>query len=738
MSKDNDHIRMVGNSGKFAHALPPYVNQIRDNSISILINCLDELFSGCDDLFFDLSSRAASNSEQNLYFESMRELRVKKHGVINRYKQNIERSFASLTTNDQPLSRQDDPTKLSYDNLSIVKNDDLEQEVAISGMISKARNHNQEALYQLTTRLDYLLKSITVTDNNNPLDPQQLCSEFADACELLEISIKAKIIIFKQFDRHIISRFANIYASANNLLVNAGVMPKITHSIKKEPAKVSKQDGSQGHNIAEEITPTGQAFDFFELSNILASVRLTQGINQLPNFFHYTTNPGPAISAQELVNLLSQIQFAERPFSDTEQQDKNRKNLHDVINQLLARNNPSEPNALKQPDEDVINLVSMFFDFVLDDPSLPVATQALISRLQIPILKVAIRNKGFFSSGNHPARQLVNLIASSSIGCDDHDSKDKLHKKVSDIVHYINENYVDDETVFESQLQVLTEFVDREQRNANLVEKRTSQAIEGQARTSLAKGRSQALLYEKLEKRQLPSEIMSFLTNQWLQVLIMIHLKDGEESPQWLEALQLVEDISWSCQPHQDSRSIDRLTKLIPELIDKVTNGLHKTIDDPKQLEQQISTLKRALSAPKSDPKALRPLNAEEASTLGHTPGGGSRSWQEMTAVERQQAKYKTLTYDFIKKAEELPLGTWLIYEETSSGKKTRCKLASKIKESDSYVFVNRYGFKVIEKHRKDFAYDMQKSLATPLTNGLLVDRAMSSVIAKLQQLTDI
>ena len=39
---------------------------------------LDPMFSACDDFFFDLASRARSNADQNRYFESLREVRLKK------------------------------------------------------------------------------------------------------------------------------------------------------------------------------------------------------------------------------------------------------------------------------------------------------------------------------------------------------------------------------------------------------------------------------------------------------------------------------------------------------------------------------------------------------------------------------------------------------------------------------------------------------------------------------------
>ncbi len=58
----------------------------------------------------------------------------------------------------------------------------------------------------------------------------------------------------------------------------------------------------------------------------------------------------------------------------------------------------------------------MFFDIILDDRNLPIEIQALVSRLQLPILKVALKDRSFFTDRKHPARQLINEIARTSIG----------------------------------------------------------------------------------------------------------------------------------------------------------------------------------------------------------------------------------------------------------------------------------------------------------------------------------
>lgn len=739
MSKEKDYLKMVEGSANAWSSFPPLVRQLKDDALTVLLNSLEDLFSNCDDLFFDLSSRATSNAEQNLYFESMRELRFKKAGAINAFKQNFEQNFLALTQAANTRAQQQDAS-LNADNLTLVQNDTLEQEVAIAGMISKARTNCQEAIYHLTTRLDYLIPRIAIDQDNNPLDPEQICRSFAAACELLDINIKAKIIIFKQFDRLVVSKLIKVYSAANDLLINSGILPKITRTINKaaDEGVYGAQSPAYGEMDAVAAAAAAQGaplqFDFNELSNLLASMRRL-GLTQLPNYNVFSSNPGPMISTTDFVALLTPQQAGPATFEGGAPTI----DLRQLVQSLLASHNPAAPNALPQPDEDVINLVAMFFDFVLDDRNLPVPIQALISRLQIPILKVALKDKSFFNHSGHPARKLINTIADASIGWDESEQpkKDKLYTKIFEIIQAINEQYTDNEQIFTDKLAELQAHVEQEQHRNSLVERRTSQSIEGQARTQQAKSVVQQLLFSRLEKLQLPVVITAFLVEQWQQLLVLVYLKHGEDSAEWMEALQLVDDLIWASNRHDDNRSLQRLGKIKAELLQRIAAGLTKISATAEASQGAIRAIGEVLDQLQSQAAVeFRPISAEQAVNLGHTPGSGSKSWQEMTALERQQARYKALTYEFIKKADALAVGSWLSYEDSKRGKILRCKLATKIDISDTFVFVNRFGFKVMEKTRKDFAYDLQQRRAIPLENGVLFDRAMENIVTNLRQIS--
>ncbi len=720
------------------------LRQTQDNTVSILLPLLENLFSACDDLFFDLSSRSVSNNEQSLYFESMREIRLKKEGVIATFQSGIENGFIDLKTNASPKKVAADSASQNS-GLSLVQNDALEQEVAISSMVNKARINNRDNLYPLHLRLDSLLPGTTVDEKNNPLDPKQLCDYFSEACKSLDLNIKARIIVFKQFDRLVVANLAMVYAAVNNLLVSAGILPNPRDYARPKdqtPPRPAIGAGRRSTDAAPHPQQQHVEVEFAELGRLFASIRQYSPevlSRVIPNYMPYAANPGPVLQNHELLQLLTASQHIPTQGLSDEEQKLN--GIRNIINDILSSHGQEPERSLHQPDDDVINLVAMFFDFVLDDKSLPVPVQALISRLQIPVLKIALHDKAFFSDGAHPTRKLINAIAEASIGWDDSSQleKDRLYDMIATIIHDINEQYEDDDNIFSAKYSELQKFIEQTDRKSSIVEKRTEQLEEGLAKAKLAKSMAQKAMFDKLQSASLPPAISQFLTVHWLSYLVMTYLKNGDESPEWIDATQLIDDLAWACQQHSNAKSLDRLEKIKPALLTRIGDGLEKIATTSEEAQDTLATIEKTLGllhTESADAPEIQPLTAEQAKDLGHTPGSGSKSWKDMTGVERQQARYKQLSYDYIRKAEELPLHTWLSYADHKTGKVTRCKLATRIEQTDTYVFVNRFGFKALEKQRKDFAVDLQAGRAAILDSGQLFDRALSTVLGKLNNPT--
>lgn len=722
------------------------LGQIRTQTLLGCERLLAHMFSAVDDLFYDLSKRASSNNEANLYFEAMREIRVNREGTAKRFLHQVGLAFTNLVDKDRFGNTSKEPSNV---NLSLVEGDDLEIDLAKTTMISSSRALFHEDLYHLTARLNELLLQVMVDDSNNPLDPEQITQAFIVACQdQLQINIKARLIVFKLFEKHVLKQLGHIYHDANHTLVEAGLLPDLPLSVKKHATQMpstSLDDASsipgttsqipRSSVLNQQIAPFLMGHD--ALSVLLAAVRQSSvntaagATGPAINCFIFTSNPGPVMTGQELASKLSQTQ----PVVEEKIAQAPRNVIGDIVSDLLASNDPELPHALEQDDENVINLVALFFDEILADENLPSAVQSLICRLQIPILRLAIKDRSFFDNPDHPARLLTNCLCSAGLELDDSRplDKDPCYKKMLDVVQQICAQPNQDEQIFIDARNQFLELLEKEKRKSTMVEQRTMQAEEGQYRMLQARLVAQNLIYEKIKDQALPDDVSEFLCGQWLQVLIFIYLRFGEESAQWMGAEQSVIDLVWLSHEHKDQRSQQRRERMLPELLDRLDQGLEGVMTDTverNQIVDQLEAILKAVGAKQLDTSNFNNLTALQKEELGRGESA-QKSWQDMSVIERQMARHEELFNQYYMQAKEMPLGTWLIYAD-ENGKLQRCKLSSKI-DSDTYLFVNRMGFKALEKSRKRLALDLQNGKARVINTQPFFDRVMTLIVNRME-----
>ena len=202
-----------------AGRLPVALIQLRDKAAQQLKQAMQALFDNADDTLFEMADRASSNSEQNAFFEAMRDLRLKRKTIERGFLQRVFESFATL--NQYEIGAAPVLDTVSTDALSLVHNDTLEENVALDTMVSRVMHRDGLALGHLTTRLNAVI-SKKLDDKTNPLGPRLLCEQFLAACEGLGVEIRVKLIILKLFEKHVLGDLDQLYADANQQLVEAG------------------------------------------------------------------------------------------------------------------------------------------------------------------------------------------------------------------------------------------------------------------------------------------------------------------------------------------------------------------------------------------------------------------------------------------------------------------------------------------------------------------------------------
>ncbi|QZI69913.1 DUF1631 domain-containing protein [Pseudomonas protegens] len=713
--------------------LPVILLQVRDKAAQQLRHGLQELFDNADDTLFEMADRAQNNVEQNTLFEAMRDLRLKRKSIERGFLEKFFEAFAGLVQYDPALVI---PHAVAYDPSLDPSRDDLEKTVAVDAMVAKVLNRDGFALGQLTARLGVLLGR-RLADAENPLAPALLCEYFLQSGRSLGVEIKVKLIILKLFERYVLSDAELLYGEANQLLIATGILPELMPAPARRAsdraqaeAQTAIADGG-AHKPGQSPLDESVQEVFAALQTLLLHVR-----GSVAPTLEASAETQP-ISTRDLMRLLSHLQQYVPPPSAQEDFD-----LRNQLEQLLTRVSvkSGKSRVVDVADEDVINLIAMLFECILDDRNLPESLKALIGRLQIPMLKVAVLDKSFFSRGNHPARRLLNEIAAAAMGwggCDDH-QRDSLYLRIEQVVQRLLSEFTDDPAIFSELLADFLAFTADERRRAELLEQRTRDAEEGRAKAELARRRVEQALNEALLGKVLPHTVVDFVRDAWSQVLLLSCLKHGDDSAQWRTAEGVMRELIWSVQRHEQPDTAMRLLAVVPGLLKGLRDGLSGAAFDPfatseffSQLELlHLQAFEREAQAPQ---QRVVPLGAERSDLIVVA--------QEIVLSSAEEGPLEAAPLVLpandpsVLQVEQLRLGAWVEFQEDEDNT-LRCKLAAIVPHPVAkYVFVNRTGMKVLERTRMGLALEFQRGAVRALDDTLLFDRALESVIGNLQRL---
>ncbi|CAI8997253.1 Thymidine phosphorylase [Pseudomonas sp. IT-P12] len=701
--------------------VPVILLQVRDKAVLQLRHGLQELFDNADDTLFEMADRASNDVEQNIFFQAMRDLRLKRKSIERVFFEHVLEAFVSLTRYSAAAIAA--PVAPVLDAMS---GDELERSVAVQAMVNKVLNRDGFALDQLTARLSTLIGKKLVTQHN-PLGPAMLCEYFMRAGRNLGVEIKVKLIVLKLFERYVLSDADQLYTEANELLIATGILP----DLKSAPGRraLDRAQASVNAQPVEASAPLDEGVQevFAALQALLLQVRGSVAPTLEPRA------PAQPISTRDLLRMLSHLQQYVPPLAVQDDFDL-RAQLEQLLTRISVKSGKSR--VVGVADEDVINLIALLFECILDDRNLPDSLKALIARLQIPMLKVAVLDKSFFSRSTHPARRLLNEIAAAAMGwgdCDDH-QRDSLYLRIEQVVQRLLNDFVDDPAIFSELLADFLAFTSDERRRSELLEQRTRDAEEGRARTELARRRVEQALNTVVLGKVLPQQVLAFVQDTWSQVLLLTCLKHGELSDEWRADVQTLEQLVWSVQRHDEPDTEQRLLALVPGLLKSLRSGLSRSAFDPFATAEFFSVLEslhlqlfeRTDQAVASVGEADTPLmvQVQEQIQLRTADEGPVEAASTRLSVDDES----------LVQVDRLTLGCWVEFREDEDNT-LRCKLAAIIDATGKYIFVDRTGMKVQERSRAGLALDFRQGVVRVLDDTLLFDRALESVIDHLQRL---
>jgi len=586
---------------------------VRRFALKRLSDLIRVLMENIDDALFELSEKSETDRQHNIYFEAMREIRRKSNLLQIEFNQAMEDCFNQFCE-DQAADDLDE----DIEELTLVELEDMEDTIAIGNMISRVRPLFEEELFAVTERLKVVLQLTEIDRDLNPLDPKAICESFHKASEVIDAEIQIKLIFYKLFDKFVMNSLGSFYRELNTLFIEKGVLPKFQASKEREN-QASNFLANRTRNPAHD-TPTGEqaAWDpqpapntgtLTDQGNLLPMLRrvITPASSQqvvTESEIHSNEQPGegtvdtgrlatvvPIAQNTEYMSALTKLQtygLQSQPLESIDPEDA-RAETHQ---QLLAFNKMNA--GLASPAENqIIDIVSMIFDFFFDDDALPAPIKVLIGRLQIPILKVAFIDDSFFKHNKHPARKLLDSISKASLGWGEDLKQEKvLIDKLEEVVNSLINEFEQDIGIFERALEDIRKFLADENEKAQKVyEILKKQELERERLEKEAQDSATSLIRKLTKNRELSTEVTGFLDSIWNQVLFHIYLTMGESSSHWNNIRRISSTFVWTLVPKYSKEERVKILDTLPSLLRALSRGMDLIAIDAEAQNQIFQML---------------------------------------------------------------------------------------------------------------------------------------------------
>lgn len=730
------------------------------DGLSLVQVCRDQLIHGATTAFAeglaqaheDLLSqadRATKLETQQLCFTAHRLLATRGQELLERFRTHFVEGF------DRALEQlcQGIPAKVarrSAARLELVDCDDFERDLAIDKLGARAVYNCSQQLTALDRRLAVLLRAARISQDDNPFHPKSLFTAFLAAVRTMEVDRALDLILLQQFEQQTAGKLPGVYGVVNRHLAANGVLPNIAVGSDEPAARLA-----HGVDAGYEAVPpagapaVGHAVGCESPAAGAPSIQAVAGEDIFARLLAGLQAAGAASGAAPLMPAVwANAGAPSAPLLDalTALQRTAGVGLSPLAHQgrpvgagsvgLLHRLRAAPTVSWSQPvDLMMLDLVAMLFDLLLDDRDLHPELRAELAKLQIPVLKVALMDKGLFSNKRHPARRLLDTIAGAATGWAD-DDRPRLHEMVRDVVETILAGFETDIGIFARESERLAGFLAAE-------EARVSERVDTLASSSHQEDDPaiiDRLVAEQIARRTdnagLPPMVARFLDHLWRLVLVQTARRSGDDHAAWDAAIASMDDLVWSVTPKTGQAERQRLMTMLPGLLERLHEGLVAVGREDEWAEFSPVLIDHHMQALRS---ATSPVEARPSDDALAQPGALRARADEAADVARDAALEAEATAEpstaedrHLRMARSLSLGTWVEFR-TGRGTRKTLRLSWVSGLRGVYLFTNRQGQNGLTIAVARLAEYLRQGSARVLGDEPLTEPAVAQMLERSQ-----
>ena len=605
------------------------LSQCKAMACNKLSGIIAEALGKVENDLFALASESTVTTEQQVLLEAMAQVRAHREEILKTF----DRCFAELY--EQRTHAPGTPLTASQEvdvsSLSLVDDSAIEEDLAINELARKTKNRlDPDQALGIQARFGHLLARESLDDEGNPLSPDAVFKALKQACAKIPGDFAVKRSLLAAVQPYVATGIDTVYADVNKNLIAHHVLPRIKHHVQRAADRLGT---SQSMGLSQMLA-TSQASQAMHTSQMM---NLSQLMNPAGAGMGAPLNPAMSMSIPlDLSALLAGVmsgppaarQQAARMFADPGSY-----HLDNVMNTpatpaLLSTLSNLQANmavtgahaipidwlaSLDQQvrsqshplDQLTIELVTMVFDYILNDQDVPDTVKAEIARLQIIAVKAALLDRTFFARRQHPMRRLMDRIASAAQDPEvDTNAESDFLVGLRGITNQTIDAFDDDLAVFEAAYEQLESLIGTTTHAQRSIVETTKITLAREEQTQLAETEARAEIHRHLT-RQTPGFAREFLYKWWTPVLAQARVNDNQGEAQWKETIEIAQALIWSVSPLKSADDVQRLAGMLPQLMRGLLYGMNAVAMPADTREMFFNQLMQTHTAAVSHAKAL-------------------------------------------------------------------------------------------------------------------------------------
>jgi hypothetical protein len=745
------------------------LQESRDLFRDHLLEAVRQTLEGVAASLTALADKTTNFEARNRYLDA-RDLAVKHREVIEaQFERRLMAEFqdrVDRTKGRQALS------ELSLEDLQLVEEDDLNETLSFNDMATQMRRHCEDEMAALDQRAAVLLGKPAIDADENPFGSKVVSDAFKHACQQVDCPVEVRLLFMRSFEKLAMDGIRGTCREVNDLLVAHAILPKIRYGISRNESKPAPAAGAEAE--APKATKQEQAAarqqDMFSMLSEMLSPK-GGAFRDLTAGSGVGIGGAPLVQGAQLMGSLTQLQRGDMSTLDAAVAAElapilaQAGNMQNVLRQLK---DTSVGAGMGQMDAMTLEIVSMLFDALFDDAKVPLALKGLIGKLQLPMLKVAIKDKELFSSKTHPARRLLDTIGHLGMRLPrDLGAESPVFVKIAGFIDELIRVFQENMDVFDATRLQLEAMIAAADAQIALRMQDSQRGLEQAERLALAKSEVQDDLRARVAAYpDMPHVVFEFLAQHWIKYLVVARARDGAESDAWRAAAQATDQLAWSVQPKATPEDRRALGKAIPELLRslragvaaggieaEVATGFYGALMDCHTAAMRAAPPAVAAAPAPAKPKAAAPAPALDfiAKVTVDNPFGGGKvevtdDDLDFTAtiapVAAPQpvagaAKRPSRPAQKVRLPATMEVGAWVAVEDAQSRNQRPARLHYVSPLKSHFLFVDRQGNKVFECSRSMLARRLAMREVVVLAgepDSSLFDRIMEGIFGKLKK----